>query len=587
MSQAVFDYDEDVRTLRDYLAILKRRKLQLAVPAVVGAAIALAVTFALPAKYTSQATILIEDQEVPREFVTSTITTFAAQQVQVISQRVLTTERIAGIAERFNLYTDPDTGTRPPATRMAEDFRRSMKVDLVSADVIDPRSGRPQQATIAFTMTFEYGDPSIAQRVTNELVTLFLDENLRTRAERAASTGAFLTAEAESLNQELLGIERQIASFKEQNEGAMPGLYQFNLGLLDRTSREILDIDMRLSQLEQRKLEISSQLAQLEPWQPVISRDGMTMPSEQGRLRALRAEFRQKQAVYRPNHPDLQRLSREIADLEAVLGTGETREELQDALQRQRAELTDLRQRFQDDSVQVVAARRQVEDLERRLAALPQDGSTTPAPDNPAYVLLDTQLKAATAEEGALRTTRVELTNRRQQLEAQITRAPSVEQAYQALLRDYESAQVKFREIRYKQREAELAESLETERKGERFSLVEPPTLPLEPSSPNRPAVLMLGMLLAVGAGVGLMLLLELMDSAIHGEKRLAQLTGAPPFAVVSYIENSDDRAAKKRVWQWLLLSAGAGMTVLLVFVHVFVRPLDMAWFIVLARLGM
>ena len=117
MSEAAFDYDDESRSLKEYLGIFQRRKMQLIVPAVIVFVLVVLVTFLLPAKYLSKATILIEDQEVPREFVTSTITSFAAQQVQVISQRVLTTERISGIAEKYNLYVDSKTGQRPPAIK--------------------------------------------------------------------------------------------------------------------------------------------------------------------------------------------------------------------------------------------------------------------------------------------------------------------------------------------------------------------------------------------------------------------------------------------------------------------------------------
>ena len=589
MSEAAFDYDEESRSLKEYLGIFQRRKFQVIVPSLIVLVLVVLVTFLLPAKYLSKATILIEDQEVPREFVTSTITSFAAQQVQVISQRVLTTERISGIAEKYNLYVDSKTGQRPPATLMAEQFRESMVLDLVSADVIDPRSGRPQEATIAFTLSFEHPDAGMAQRLTNELVTLFLDENLRTRTERAASTGEFLAAEAADLSRELQAIEEQLARFKEDNEGALPELNQFNLGVLDRTNDEISDLETRLTELERRKLDLGAQLVQIEPWQPIVSKDGEVIPSEHGRLKALRAEFRQRSAVFRPSHPDLQRLSREIAELEAQLGVSESSEEVMRALREQKEALAGLRQRYEASSSEVVTAQRQVDDLEAKLASLAnQDGpAALPQPDNPAYILIDTQLQAAVAEGNALLTSRSELIKRREKLEGLVSKAPTVEQAYSGLLREYETAQTKYRELRSKQREADVAENMETERKGERFVLVEPPNFPIRPSSPNRPALLVLGVVLAAAAGVGMALLLEAMDGAIHGQRQLVRITGAPPFAVVGYIENSDDRYLQSRFLKRLIIAGITGLIALLIFAHIFIRPLDIVWFMLLGRSGL
>lgn len=587
MSQAVYEYEQEL-TLKDYLAILKRRRFYLIVPAAVVATLALLVTFALPAKYESEATILIEEQEIPREFVVSTITSYAAQQIQVISQRVLTAESIARIADKYGLYLDEDSGSRPPSTQIAQQFRDTMRLDLVSAEVIDPRSGRPTEATIAFTLAFEHANPSTAQRVTNELVTLFLNENLRTRTERAANTEAFLSTEAAALSRELAEMEAEIAAFKRDNEGALPELYEFNLNTLERTSREISEIDTRLKELAKRKLELAAELTQLNPWGPMITSSGQAIPSEEDRLIALRSEYRQKLAVYKPNHPDIRRLEREIRELESKYGSGEAYDDLAEALELRSRELGQLRQQYQDDNPQVQAAQRLVDDLERRLEALEASGGATEvrAPNNPAYVLIDTQRKSALAEEAALEDKREELLAKVARIESQLARAPDVEQHYQALMRDYQNAQAKYQEVRAEQREAELAENLEQDRKGERFVLVEPPTLPIEPSSPNRPALALVGLILALGTGAGVVLLMESLDGAIHGDKQLTAITGAPPFAVVGYIENADDLAQQQRLRQRLIYGAAAGAVAFLLFFHFFIKPLDMAWFMLLNRLG-
>ncbi len=584
----VMHYDEGLRSLEEYIKIVKRRKVHLILPLVVVFALAVMITFALPARYTSQATILIEDQEVPREFVVSTITSFAAQRIQVISQRVLTAESIRGIAEKYDLYLDEESGKRLPSTLMAEQFRQDTTLELVSADVIDPRSGRPTEATIAFTLAFEHGNPSTAQNVTNELVTLFLDENLRTRTERAASTEEFLSAESESLNDELLRLEEELARFKEKNEGALPELYEFNLSTLERTSREIGDVDIRLKEIAKRQIELASELAQISPSAPVVLASGEAVLSDADRSKALRSEYRQKAATYRATHPDVRRLEREIAELESELGVhGATVQELSDSLREERSRLTDLRQRYEPGNAQIVTAERVVADLEAELAqARSSGGAVDLAPDNPAYVLLDTQRKAAVSEENALRARRRELQQKMTRLENNIARAPTVEQEYQALLRDYQNTEVKYQEVRAKQREAQVAENLESERKGERFVLVEPPDLPLAPSSPNRPALILVGLILAMGSGVGLAMLMEAMDKAIYGDVQLAAITGTPPFAVVPYIENSEDAVLANRSKRRWVIASALGFTVFVVYFHFFIKPLDVLWFMLLNKIG-
>lgn len=540
MSDPRLEFEESNRTLQDYLAIIRRRKVHLIIPTLVVAAVALTVIFALPSTYTSEATILIEDQEVPREFVTSTISSFAAQQIQVISQRVLTAESIGRIADKHGLYRDTETSSRPPATRVARDFRESMTLDLVSADVIDPRSGRAQQATIAFTLAFSHNDPSMAQKVTNELVTLFLDENLRNRAERTASTEAFLSAEASSLATELSEMEAELADFKRRHEGALPELQQFNLSSLERATSELSDLEARLRELARRKMQVSAELSQINPWAALVSDAGETVLGDQERLELLRREYQRYSNVYTPGHPTIQRLKREIAGLEAV----------------------------------------------RSAAGADSRNGGRPVPDNPAYILVDAQRTALLEEENMLRDRREQLKGRIQTLEQRISAAPSVERDYQALRRGYETAQAKYQDIRAKQREAGMAESLEKERKGERFAMLEPPNMPLSPSSPNRPVLALVGLALALGAGIGMVMLVELLDPTIHGSRELTRLTGVPPLAVVGYIANSDDLAKRSAMRRWGAFAMAVSIVGALALFHVFIKPIDVTWFRFANRLG-
>ena len=117
-------------------------------------------------------------------------------------------------------------------------------------------------------------------------------------------------------------------------------------------------------------------------------------------------------------------------------------------MREERSRLTDLRQRFEPGNAQIEAAERIVADLEAELARARSSGRVDDvAPDNPAYVLLDTQRKAAIAEENALKARKRELQAKADRLEANIARAPAVEQSYQALLRDYQNTEIKYQEV--------------------------------------------------------------------------------------------------------------------------------------------
>ena len=578
--------DDKLKTVGEYAKIVRRRFARFAVPVLVLFPLCIIVIFAIEPRYRSEASILIEDQKVPREFVVSTITSFAAQRIQVISRRVLTAENIRKIADKHDLYRDDATGQRMPITLMAERFRADTHLELVSADVIDPVSGRATQATIAFTLAYDHVNPSTSQNVTNELVTLFLDENLRTRTERASSTEEFLGAESDSLNRELLRQEQALSEFKAANEGALPELYQFNLSTLERLSREMSDVDLRLKELAKRRIELSAELAQINPSAPVVLPTGEAVLSDHDRLRALRSEYRRKAALYEATHPEIRQLAREIEELESVYGSSANHEELAEALKAARSRYAELQQRFDDRHGEVIAAKRVVDQLVVELADAETDELAL-TPDNPAYVLLDTQRKSLAFEEAALADKRTILADRLAKIEGLISRAPSVERDYQALLRDYRNTELKYQEVRAKQREAKVAENLESERKGERFVLIEPPSLPLEPASPNRPILTLVGLLLSLGVGIGAAALAESTDHAIYGDAALTRVAGRPPYAVVGYIANSEDAALASQTQRRWLMSLAAGAAVMLVFAHVFIKPLDLVWFMLLHQIGM
>src|SRR6202453_3025867 len=137
----------------------------------------------LPATYQAAATILIEQQEIPQELVRSVITSYADERIQVISQRVMTTQNLLSLIERYDLY--PDVRQKEPREVLLKDMRDDIGMKMISADVIDPRSGRPQQATIAFSVSYQNHSPDLALKVANELATLYLNENLTQRTQTA------------------------------------------------------------------------------------------------------------------------------------------------------------------------------------------------------------------------------------------------------------------------------------------------------------------------------------------------------------------------------------------------------------------
>ena len=186
----------------------------------------------------------------------------------------------------------------------------------------------------------------------------------------------------------------------------------------------------------------------------------------------------------------------------------------------------------------------------------------------------------------ALRKTKADVKRRIQAYATRLEKTPELEPEYLVLIRDRDTSGQKYQDIRSRLLEAKVSEGLEVQRKGERFSLIDPPSLPEKPDKPNRLAIVLLGVILAVGGGLGSGAAAESLDHSIRSPEQLAQLTHMFPLAVIPFMPNEQDlsKAVKRRR---LVRGAGVGaVAMILLLLHAFVVPLDVLWFAALRRFG-
>lgn len=523
----------------DYVDVLRRRKAQLLIPMLAVFAIAVAIAFGLPPVYRSTATILIEQQDIPQDLVRSTVTSYAAERIQTISQRVMTRENLWSIVEKYDLF--PEERRSGNIDIILPHIRQNIEVEMVSADIVDPRSGRQSKATIAFDLSFYYSEATAAKEVVDELVSLYLEENIRIREQMASETSSFLSEEASRLSAHITELEAVLASFKEKNVGQMPELMTLNMNLIERTERELEDTRREISSLEERKVFLESQLAQLEP---------NTGDSPEGRLRSLQMQLLRASSIYAPDHPDIVNLRREIEVLKAQTGSGTNRKGIEAQILQLQSELASARQKYSDDHPDIIALKKSLANLNDELRNSTSGGLISTdgfQPDNPAYVATKTQLEAIkiglrTAQEKTDR-----LKAKLAEYEDRIVQMPRVEQEGVAMRREYDNAVQKYHEIKQKLLEAQVSEQLEKDQKGERFSLIDPPIIPSEPYQPNRIGILLLGTVLAMVIGLGVASVAEYMDQTVRGSRGVSVLLGSPPIATIPYFKADGEEGHPQR----------------------------------------
>lgn len=516
--------EESILTPGDYFAILNRRKWALIVPFILIAAASALTALLLPPVYKSTATILIEQREIPTEYVTSSITTYAEQRMQNIRQRVLTSQQLQMLIKQFGLYE-----TIQDKTTMAEilaKMRNQISLNPINAE----GSGKAAKATIAFTLSYEGENPQKVQQVVNTITTLFLKEDLKVRTDQASSTHEFLKTEKEKIEGRLADYEKQLAVYKKEHANTLPELFQLNTQNLITIERNIDLSKENLRTLKEKKEELEELLSNtMEDLDETLIKD-----ADEQRLEALRMELINLKTRFTDLYPNVKRLQQEIDKLAAM-----------------------------------VAAKKKAEK---------SDDNAIKSTKNPAYITLFSRLAGIKFDIGSVRNQIRNLEKQAGDYRARLAASPDVEGRYNAILAERKNLTEKQRELQAKMMEANVAQALEAQQKGERFTLIESANLPQKPFKPNRMAIVLIGIVLGLGAGVGFASILEFSDTSFRGPESLERATGFPVLTSIQKIVTRQERARRRLIRTVGVVTTIIVMGVLVFLFDYYVMALDVLW---------
>ncbi len=537
---------------KDYLGILKRRGMLFFLIAAPIITIAIALAYQLPTIYESRGILLVEESEVPNDLVRSTIANFPEERVRRITERVLTTENLAAIVERHNPYPELEHD------RAVRELRRNVATGAEDPNLL-PSLIAVGPNVIAFHVGFRHASPELAHAIAEDFVTLYTSENQRARQELAADTLGFLREQAQQLESQIAERETTLAEFKRQNAGRLPELANMNLQLLSQTEQDLLAAETEIRGLRERISLLESELAQLSPYAVVYDQAGNALLSPADRLKMLQRQYVQSSAIYSQDHPDIIRLRREIESLGTQTGLpGMDRTIIEAALSSRVQELEAARDRgLTEEHPDIVRLTATVDNLRDALASAPRTptrATAAPPPDNPAYIQRQVQLNGARTDLDAVLARRDSLRDRLTMIEERLTQTPEVERAYSSLSRGLEQLIAQYNDVLSKQQQAAIAVNLETENRGDRFTVINSPFEPRRPVQPNRIAILLLGLAFAFMGGAGGVALAETMDATVRSPRDVFSLLEIPPLVMIPYIENEAD--IRGRRWKRLAVAA-------------------------------
>jgi uncharacterized protein involved in exopolysaccharide biosynthesis len=504
--------------LKFYFAVFVRRLPYFLVIATLVLAVAVTLAAILPPSYRSEASMLVEPQQIPGELAATTVAVDPYEQAQIIEQRIMTRDNLLDLADRIGLYADqPEL----PATAIIGDMRNRIEFIGFEPDVTVER-GVPGATIIG--VAFEAPTAAFAVDGANELVNLVLQENVRIRTDRAGDTSTFFQAEVDRLAGEVERQAARIAEMKTANVDALPD------SLTARRAQQQVEQE-RLLALEREEAALRNQRATVV-W--VFERTGrsaaVALSPEEEELEALASELRQKRAIYAPSSPPIRLLETRIEALQSLV------------------------------------------DEQRSMRAAPPDadGNVAPTPSDLDVELapIDARLDFISQEKALIEQTLADL-------DATIQATPNNEMVLGGLERELANLSGQYDAAVANLGQAAIGERIEVLSKGERFSLIESPTEPTAPDSPNRMLIAAAGVVGGGMLGLGFILLLEMLNRSIRRPSEIAERLGAQPFATIPYIRTRAEVRWKRSAIVAALLGIVVAIPLGLLAVHTMVRPLD------------
>ena len=498
--------------LKRFAGMARRRRLHFLVPLFLGWLLVWVASWVITPRYKSSTLILVEQPSMPQGYVVPNISDDLQSRLQSMTEQILSRTRLLDIVGELHLYSGAK-GELPDDVKV-DRMRKDIGIELVR--------DQGKQDITAFRISYLARDPHLAQRVTAALTDLFISENLRVRQQESEGTTTFLEQQLQGARENLSEQEAKVQQFEAQHEGALPEQQASNLQILAGLQSQLQGEQDSLNTAKQQRVYLQAMLAQEQSSSSASGADSDA--SAQGdlatidkQLDALHAELADLSSKYTDRYPDVQRVKDEIAKTEATRAN-------------------------------IVASLKSRGSGSRR----PSDAGTS-----------ESALTARGQLQGQLQANQLEIANRESAIESlkaridsyqgRLNLEPSAEQELAELTRGYDQSKANYDDLLKKRDESQMATSMEQMQQGERFTMLDPPTLPSKPYFPDPIKFCAIG--LAVGLVLGLLVatIFEFMDDRLHSEKEIKSLL---PIAVISEVPEvvsplDEQNAKRKLILEW------------------------------------
>jgi len=509
--------------LEDYIDIVRRHKGWIFGPFLFTLVASVVGVYLYPDSYVSQAVVKIVPQQVPQNMVQSAINQQMSDRINSMAQTILSRSVLTTIINSFGLYQRERS--RMPIEDVVEQMKNAVQIQPVASP-----TGTADRIP-AFAVSFSYDNRLTAQRVVQDLVSRFIDENIRNRSNATFQTTQFMKDEMDDAKKQLDAAEDKLAAYRMQNNGRLPDQVDSNMRQLSALQSQASYLSARISSVNQEKLQMESNIR--------IFKDQLANLS--------------KDATQLKNSPDHK--SPELLDAEHDLSTSE------DQLALLRQHYKDTFPDVQNAIARVDGARKKVQDVKAADAAKKTDAvPLTPAGQQSVRESRDIEASIKRFQ-SALEARDLDLQDSTKQLKAvndaikgfegRMSTVPLGEKQYADLLSDRDLVKARFVDLSEKLGKAEIAQEMEGRKQGETLELLDPASLPTTPTEPKRPMVILLGATLGLVLGISIAGIREMKDTSLKNLKDVRAYTQMAILGSVPLLEN-DFVVRRRRRLAWL-----------------------------------
>jgi polysaccharide biosynthesis transport protein len=494
-----------------YLDLVRRRHLHFLIPLLVGWLIVWGASWVVQPRYKSTTLILVEQPTMPKDYVQPNVSDNLQDRLQSITQQILSRTRLLLIINKLNLYSGARKTLSPD--EKIEGMRKDIDIELV-------RDARNDEIT-AFRIFYSARDPHVAQQVTRELTDLFVNENLKVRQEASESTTKFIEGQLEDARASLSAQEEKVKQFQSTHSGELPTQQASNLQILSGLQSQLQSEQDALNTARQQRVYLQALLEQNSASR-VTPRAGSTaasgLASIDAELSRLRAQLTELSSRYTDRYPAVQSVKAQIAKTE------QTRERL----------LADSKQRSNDA-------------LNSSSGGLASNAEGTQP--STSTMELQGQLQANKLEVANREHAIDELKVRINEYQARLNAEPATEQQLADLTRGYDQSKANYDDLLKKKNASAMATSMEQMQQGERFTMLDPPSLPTKPDFPKRMRFCGIGLAVGLGLGIVVVAAFEYFDDRLYSEKEIKALLTVGVIAEIPEVSNiSDEQIGKRRM---------------------------------------